>query len=121
MKYEVHSRFVVDCSADGLHRGVEPGVEPGTAVQLPDARELRRSLRATLHFKSYAAPYVLSFILVNYVICSTGERKRRPRGDRKSMEMSQHLKQTFEVGFQTNCDFLSCLRYQFSTILHVPS
>merc|ERR1712192_175659 len=25
------------------------------------------------------------------------ERKRRPRGDRKSMEMSQHLKQTFEA------------------------
>merc|ERR1712013_508615 len=30
-------------------------------------------------------------------VFSTGERKRRPRGDRKSMEMSQHLKQTFEA------------------------
>lgn len=31
------------------------------------------------------------------ILYSTGERKRRPRGDRKSMEMSQHLKQTFEA------------------------
>ena len=31
------------------------------------------------------------------LFASTGERKRRPRGDRKSMEMSQHLKQTFEA------------------------
>jgi len=30
-------------------------------------------------------------------VFSTGERKRRPRGDRKSQEMSQHLKQTFEA------------------------
>merc|ERR1712227_241799 len=30
-------------------------------------------------------------------VFSTGERKRRPRGDRKSLEMSQHLKQTFEA------------------------
>ena len=32
---------------------------------------------------------------------STGERKRRPRGDRKSLEMSQHLKQTFEATIKT--------------------
>ena len=31
-------------------------------------------------------------------VFSTGERKRRPRGDRKSQEMSMHLRQTFEVG-----------------------
>ena len=29
---------------------------------------------------------------------SQGERKRRPRGDRKSQEMSGHLAQTFQVG-----------------------
>jgi len=34
-------------------------------------------------------------------VFSTGERKRRPRGDRKSMEMSQHLKQTFEATIKT--------------------
>lgn len=34
---------------------------------------------------------------MKFLFDSTGERKRRPRGDRKSMEMSQHLKQTFEA------------------------
>lgn len=34
-------------------------------------------------------------------VFSTGERKRRPRGDRKSMEMSAHLKQTFEAAIKT--------------------
>ena len=33
---------------------------------------------------------------------STGERKRRPRGDKKSIEMSQHLKQTFEAALLTH-------------------
>ncbi len=30
-------------------------------------------------------------------VFSTNERKRRPRGDRKSLEMTTHLKQTFQV------------------------
>jgi exosome complex component RRP41 len=30
-------------------------------------------------------------------VFSTNERKRRPRGDRKSQEMTIHLKQTFEA------------------------
>merc|ERR1712142_902882 len=34
-------------------------------------------------------------------VFSTGERKRRPRGDRKSQEMSQHLRQTFEAAIKT--------------------
>ena len=34
-------------------------------------------------------------------VFSTGERKRRPRGDRKSLEMSAHLKQTFEAAIKT--------------------
>jgi len=34
-------------------------------------------------------------------VFSTGERKRRPRGDRKSMEMSHHLRQTFEATIKT--------------------
>ncbi|KAK6174649.1 hypothetical protein SNE40_017885 [Patella caerulea] len=33
---------------------------------------------------------------------STGERKRRPRGDRKSTEMTMHLKQTFDAAIITN-------------------
>ena len=34
-------------------------------------------------------------------VFSTSERKRRPRGDRKSQEMTQHLKQTFEATIKT--------------------
>ena len=33
---------------------------------------------------------------------STGDRKRRPRGDRKSIEMTMHLKQTFEAAILTH-------------------
>ena len=33
---------------------------------------------------------------------STGERKRRPRGDRKSQEMSMHLQQTFDAAILTS-------------------
>ena len=33
---------------------------------------------------------------------STGERKSRPRGDRKSNEMTQHLRQTFEAAILTH-------------------
>ena len=35
-------------------------------------------------------------------VFSSGERKRRPRGDRKSMEMTQHLQQTFEAAILTH-------------------
>ena len=34
-------------------------------------------------------------------VFSTSERKKRPRGDRKSQEMSQHLRQTFEAAIKT--------------------
>lgn len=33
---------------------------------------------------------------------STTERKRRPKGDRKSQEMSMHLRETFEAAILTN-------------------
>ena len=33
---------------------------------------------------------------------STGERKRRPRGDRKSKEMTMHLQQTFDAAILTS-------------------
>ena len=33
---------------------------------------------------------------------STGERKRRPRGDRKSQEMTMHLQQTFDAAIVTS-------------------
>jgi exosome complex component RRP41 len=34
-------------------------------------------------------------------VFSTGERKRRPRGDRKSTEMSIHLKQALTAAIKT--------------------
>ena len=34
-------------------------------------------------------------------VFSTSERKRRPRGDRKSQEISAHLRQTFEAAIKT--------------------
>ena len=33
---------------------------------------------------------------------STGERKQRPRGDRKSLEMTNHLRQTFDGAILTH-------------------
>lgn len=33
---------------------------------------------------------------------STSERKRRPRGDRKSQEMTMHLQQTFNAAILTS-------------------
>lgn len=32
---------------------------------------------------------------------STGERKRRPRGDRKSLEISMHLRQVLQAAIKT--------------------
>ena len=34
-------------------------------------------------------------------VFSTSERKKRPRGDRKSQEISAHLRQTFEAAIKT--------------------
>ena len=34
-------------------------------------------------------------------VFSTNERKRRPRGDRKSLEMTMHLRQTFQAAIKT--------------------
>ena len=58
-------------------------------------------------------------------VFSTSERKKRPRGDRKSQEMSQHLRQTFEAAIKTELyprsqidifievigEFVICLNY----------
>ncbi|CAC5408927.1 exosome complex component RRP41-like [Mytilus californianus] len=52
------------------------------------------------------AKLLLDRVLVNcqysMATFSTGERKRRPRGDRKSQEMTMHLKQTFDAAIMTN-------------------
>jgi hypothetical protein len=50
------------------------------------------------HFKNY--PQVNC--QYSAAVFSTNERKRRPRGDRKSLEMTIHLKQTFEAVIKTD-------------------
>jgi len=58
-------------------------------------------------------------VLVNcqysQAVFSTGERKRRPRGDRSSIEMTQHLRQTFD---STILKYL-CPRSQIDIFLEV--
>uniref|UniRef100_A0A8C2SQE1 Exosome component 4 n=1 Tax=Coturnix japonica TaxID=93934 RepID=A0A8C2SQE1_COTJA len=48
---------------------------------------------------------------------STAERKRRPHGDRKSMEMALHLKQTFEAAIITEL----YPRSQIDIYVQIPS
>jgi len=57
--------------------------------------EVRGSRMNALHDK------VLINCQYSMATFSTGERKRRPRGDRKSQEMTLHLKQTFEAVIKT--------------------
>ena len=68
-------------------------------------------------------------VLVNcqysMAVFSTGERKRRPRGDRKSQEMSIHLRQTFEAAIKTELYprsqidiFVEVLQGKFEIFLH---
>ena len=71
-------------------------------------------------------------VLVNcqysMAVFSTGERKRRPRGDRKSQEMSIHLRQTFEAAIKTELYprsqidiFVEVLQGKFEIFLHTIS
>ncbi|KAJ8303524.1 hypothetical protein KUTeg_019920 [Tegillarca granosa] len=57
---------------------------------------IRGSKQKTLHDK------VLVNCQYSMATFSTGERKRRPRGDRKSQEMTMHLRQTFDAAILTN-------------------
>ena len=54
--------------------------------------------------KGRAAVHDIAFINCQYSMAtfSTGERKQRPRGDRKSQEMTHHLKQTFDGAILTH-------------------
>lgn len=40
-------------------------------------------------------------MLTHYYYYIIGERKNRPRGDRKSIEMTLHMQQTFEAAIMT--------------------
>lgn len=57
--------------------------------------EVRGSRTKTLHDR------VLVNCQYSMATFSTGERKRRPRGDRRSQEMTMHLRQTFEAAIKT--------------------
>lgn len=57
--------------------------------------EIRGSRSKSLHDK---ATINCQYSMATF---STGERKRRPHGDRKSNEMTLHLKQTFEAAILT--------------------
>ncbi len=53
-------------------------------------------------YRSKALPdRVLINCQYSMAVFSTGERRRRPRGDRKSAEMTAHLRQTFEAAVRT--------------------
>ncbi|KAM4688267.1 exosome complex component RRP41 isoform 2-T2 [Discoglossus pictus] len=58
-------------------------------------REIRGSRSKTLHDRAVVN---CQYSMATF---STGERKRRPHGDRKSSEMTLHLKQTFEAAILT--------------------
>ncbi|XP_014665699.1 PREDICTED: exosome complex component RRP41-like [Priapulus caudatus] len=57
--------------------------------------EIRGSRSKALHDRAYVN---CQFSMATF---STGERKQRPRGDRKSTEMTMHMKQTFEATILT--------------------
>lgn len=59
--------------------------------------EVRGSMRSKLQHDK-----VLINCQYSMATFSTSERKRRPRGDRKSQEMTMHLKQTFEAAVMTH-------------------
>ncbi|XP_067651717.1 exosome complex component RRP41-like [Haliotis asinina] len=58
--------------------------------------EIRGSRGRALHDK------VLVNCQYSMATFSTGERKTRPRGDRKSQEMTMHLRQTFDAAIMTS-------------------
>nr|CAG4640291.1 EOG090X0BHT [Daphnia pulex] len=56
-----------------------------------------------LKYSFYNHKLIVSFVNCQYSTAtfSMGERKRRPRGDRKSTEMSTHLEETFAAAIRT--------------------
>ncbi|XP_022067423.1 exosome complex component RRP41 [Acanthochromis polyacanthus] len=90
---KVQARMGVFAQADGSAY-LEQGNTKALAV-VYGPHEMRGSRSRTLHDRA--------FINCQYSMAtfSTAERKRRPHGDRKSAEMSLHLKQTFEAAVMT--------------------
>ncbi|MBN3314626.1 EXOS4 protein, partial [Atractosteus spatula] len=90
---KVQARMGVFAQGDGSAY-IEQGNTKALAV-VYGPHEVRGSRGKALHDR---AVINCQFSMATF---STAERKRRPHGDRKSSEVSQHLKQTFEAAILT--------------------
>ncbi|XP_076373556.1 exosome complex component Ski6 [Tachypleus tridentatus] len=90
---KIECRMGVFAQADGSAYIQQGNTKVLAAVYGP--HEIRGSKSKGLHDK------VLINCQYSMATFSTGERKRRPRGDRKSQEMTLHLQQTFEAAILT--------------------
>ncbi|XP_018430056.1 PREDICTED: exosome complex component RRP41 [Nanorana parkeri] len=90
---KVQCRMGVFAQADGSAY-IEQGNTKALAV-VYGPHEIRGSRSKTLHDRAVVN---CQYSMATF---STGERKRRPHGDRKSTEMTIHLKQTFEAAILT--------------------
>uniref|UniRef100_A0A8C5PXB1 Exosome complex component RRP41 n=1 Tax=Leptobrachium leishanense TaxID=445787 RepID=A0A8C5PXB1_9ANUR len=90
---KIQARMGVFAQADGSAY-IEQGNTKALAV-VYGPHEIRGSRSKTLHDRAVVN---CQYSMATF---STGERKRRPHGDRKSTEMTLHLKQTFEAAILT--------------------
>ncbi|KAM4029641.1 exosome complex component RRP41-like [Anomaloglossus baeobatrachus] len=90
---KIQARMGVFAQADGSAY-IEQGNTKALAV-VYGPHEIRGSRAKTLHDRAVVN---CQYSMATF---STGERKRRPHGDRTSTEMSLHLKQTFEAAILT--------------------
>nr|XP_033788899.1 exosome complex component RRP41 [Geotrypetes seraphini] len=90
---KIRARMGVFAQADGSAY-IEQGNTKALAV-VYGPHEIRGSRSKALHDRAVVN---CQYSMATF---STGERKRRPHGDRKSSEMTLHLKQTFEAAILT--------------------
>ncbi|KAM4705639.1 exosome complex component RRP41 [Rhinophrynus dorsalis] len=90
---KIQARMGVFAQADGSAY-IEQGNTKALAV-VYGPHEIRGSRSKMLHDRAVVN---CQYSMATF---STGERKRRPHGDRKSSEMTLHLKQTFEAAILT--------------------
>ncbi|XP_060681660.1 exosome complex component RRP41 [Hemiscyllium ocellatum] len=90
---KIQARMGVFAQADGSAY-IEQGNTKALAV-VYGPHEVRGARSKALHDKAMVN---CQYSMATF---STGERKRRPHGDRKSSEMTLHLKQTFEAAILT--------------------
>ncbi|XP_063306315.1 exosome complex component RRP41 [Pelobates fuscus] len=90
---KIQCRMGVFAQADGSAY-IEQGNTKALAV-VYGPHEIRGSRSKMLHDRAVVN---CQYSMATF---STGERKRRPHGDRKSSEMTLHLKQTFEAAILT--------------------